>query len=139
MAEDRLIEVEYGPDANYEEPDPKPWVSHQWIRVSPRSCIPPSIFHICRETREEAKNIYKLTRFDSGTKNNKQRQAWYNKDTDIIYIGDRACISVIIRLLQKADYLHEKDSNFTIPESRSMSQANLLNAATERARTQMLS
>lgn len=75
------------------------FVSHHTFTVSPKSRLPPAIFHVNAEAREEAKRVYSQYMFEFCT-DNKQSPIWFNPRLDILYLGQKCCVSTVIRLSQ---------------------------------------
>jgi hypothetical protein len=108
MTQRRLIELEWGP--NMDIPIRTNNGSHQWVRVCPRSRIPPALMHVCHESREEAKNVYTLRCFDSkiarysNSPELHEHHIWYNPNSDIIFFGEDTCVSTYIRSFSGEEY-----------------------------------
>lgn len=108
MVQRRLIELEWGP--NMDVPTGLGIGSHQWVRVCPRSRLPPALMHMCQESREEAQKVYQLRCFDSrvaellpNSPQLHEHWIWYNPNADIIFFGENTCISTFIRVFSRRE------------------------------------
>jgi hypothetical protein len=97
MQQPRFVGIKIG----VTEPDPGSlayYRSHRQVRVSKKSILPPSILDINREARGEALSQYELRLFESTTRSGLGRSIYYNPKVDILYFGEGACVSSIIKI-----------------------------------------
>lgn len=93
--------MEYGPNPDMEEVDEES-ISHWHHRVAKQSRRPPPILSVNREARYEALKVYKITMFDTPTKNNLQRPVYFRPGHDIVYFGKRSCRGLIVKFSEFA-------------------------------------
>jgi len=94
----RLVEIEYCQAVDFSTDRG----THPEHRVCPKSRLPPVLLRVSHESREEAMKAYEMRTFDSDTGMSNQRYIYFNPRADIIYFGEKNCLSTMIRVFMQA-------------------------------------